>query len=82
VAWRLRVNFDRSSRFCLPVHVRFAAKATDMQHCRETTPRAIAVIPRLAHTVSVMHLHASAQAVFNPLFAAELRLRFCFGDIL
>jgi hypothetical protein len=34
------VIFDRSSRYYLPVHVRFGTKATDMPHCRETTLRA------------------------------------------
>ncbi len=34
-----RVIFDRSSRFCLPVDVRFAPKATELLRRREMTRR-------------------------------------------
>jgi hypothetical protein len=35
------VIFDRFSRCCLPVHVRFAPKATGVLHCRNMTLCAI-----------------------------------------
>jgi hypothetical protein len=37
----LWVICDRFSRFCLPVHVRFAPKATEVLHCRKMTRCAI-----------------------------------------